>query len=65
MAKVCIICNKGYMSAQNIKRKEAGSWALKAPRTKRRQYPNLRTYRVDGKLMGMVCMKCYKKSKSE
>jgi ribosomal protein L28 len=65
MAKICEICKKGTVSGHHIKHKQAGGWALKAPKTNRKLVPNLRSIEVvseAGKNVRIkVCMKCYKR----
>ena len=41
MAQRCALCGKGPQFGQNIRHVHSGSWALRAPRTKRRWLPNL------------------------
>jgi len=63
MARVCDICGKGPQFGQNIRHKHSGSWALRAPKTKRRWLPNLQTVRVpnnDVTKRLKVCTKCLK-----
>ncbi|MCL6518579.1 MAG: 50S ribosomal protein L28 [Armatimonadetes bacterium] len=66
MSKVCEICGKGPQFGQNIRHKHSGSWALRAPKTKRRWLPNLQSAKV--MVNGMpktirVCTKCLKAGK--
>lgn len=66
MARVCDICGKGPQFGQNIRHKHSGSWALRAPKTKRRWLPNLQTVRVpynDATKRLKVCAKCLKAGK--
>lgn len=67
MANRCDICGKGPQFGQNIRHKHSGSWALRAPKTKRRWLPNLQTVRVavaeDATLRLKVCTKCMKAGK--
>ncbi len=66
MSKVCDICAKGAQFGQNIRHVHSGSWALRAPRTKRRWLPNLQTVRtqVNGTPKTLkVCTKCLKAGK--
>lgn len=65
MASTCIVCQKSSLRGNNIRHKAQGGWALKAPKTRKFQKPNLRTLRINGKLVGQVCMKCYKSLKAE
>jgi large subunit ribosomal protein L28 len=64
--KICSVCGKGPQFGQNIRHVHSGSWARRAPRTKRRFLPNLQTARV---AMGgstrkvQVCTKCLKAGK--
>lgn len=71
MSKICDICNKGALTGNNIQHKQTGSWALKAPKTKKRSNPNLRNVMVrvgddekNSNINIKVCMKCYKKIRS-
>jgi len=66
MANVCDICGKGPQFGQNIRHKHSGSWALRAPKTKRRWLPNLQPVRVVHKNTTKtlkVCTKCLKAGK--
>ncbi len=66
MANLCAICGKGPQFGQNIRHVHSGSWALRAPRTKRRWLPNLQSARIlrDGeKVRVRVCTKCLKAGK--
>lgn len=66
MSNVCDVCGKGPQFGQNIRHVHSGSWALRAPRTKRRWLPNLQTVRADvkGATKKMrVCAKCLKAGK--
>lgn len=66
MARVCDICGKGPQFGQNIRHKHSGSWALRAPKTKRRWLPNLQTVRVahnNTTKTLKVCTKCIKAGK--
>ena len=66
MARVCDICGKGPQFGQNIRHQHSGSWALRAPKTKRRWLPNLQTVRVphnDVTKKLSVCAKCLKAGK--
>jgi len=66
MANVCDICGKGPQFGQNIRHKHSGSWALRAPKTKRRWLPNLQTVHVahKGAMKTLrVCTKCLKAGK--
>lgn len=66
MANLCAICGKGPQFGQNIRHVHSGSWALRAPRTKRRWLPNLQSARIlrDGeKVRIRVCTKCLKAGK--
>lgn len=66
MSKVCDVCAKGAQFGQNIRHVHSGSWALRAPRTKRRWLPNLQTVRtrVGGTPKKLhVCAKCLKAGK--
>ena len=69
MAKICEICKKGTTTGNNIRHKETGGWALKAPRTGRKLLPNLRTLKVQTENGSVgtikVCMKCYKRMRAE
>lgn len=66
MARQCDICGKGPQYGQNIRHQHSGSWALRAPKTKRRWLPNLQSVRAivngDNKTM-KVCTKCLKAGK--
>ncbi len=64
--KQCDICGKKPQFGQHIRHVHSGSWALKAPRTKRRWMPNLQSARVaDGSVTKkiLVCTKCLKSGK--
>jgi large subunit ribosomal protein L28 len=66
MANRCSVCNKGPQFGQNIRHVHSGSWALRAPRTKRRWLPNLQSARtlVNGVPQKVrVCAKCLKAGK--
>lgn len=66
MANRCDICGKGPQFGQNIRHQHSGSWALRAPRTKRKWLPNLQTVRVahnDATKTLRVCAKCIKAGK--
>ncbi len=66
MARICDVCGKGPQYGQNIRHVHSGSWALRAPRTKRRWLPNLQPARVmlNGKVTKIkVCTKCLKAGK--
>lgn len=66
MARQCDICGKGPQYGQNIRHKHSGSWALRAPKTKRRWLPNLQNVRaiMNGATKTMkVCTKCLKAGK--
>ncbi|MBI3912112.1 MAG: 50S ribosomal protein L28 [Armatimonadetes bacterium] len=66
MANICAVCGKGPQFGQNIRHTHSGSWALRAPRTKRRWLPNLQSARVlvDGQPRRIrVCAKCLKAGK--
>lgn len=66
MSNICDVCGKGPQFGQNIRHVHSGSWALRAPRTKRRWLPNLQTVRtsVNGTPRKMrVCAKCIKAAK--
>ncbi|MDH7482559.1 MAG: 50S ribosomal protein L28 [Armatimonadota bacterium] len=66
MSKVCEICGKGPQFGQNIRHKHSGSWALRAPKTKRRWLPNLQSAKVmvNGAPKTIrVCTKCLKAGK--
>lgn len=64
MARQCEICGKKPQYGQNIRHVHSGSWARRAPRTKRRFMPNLQTVNalINGtKQKVRVCTKCLKK----
>jgi len=66
MSSICDVCGKGPQFGQNIRHQHSGSWALRAPRTKRRWMPNLQSVktRVNGTPKRMrVCAKCLKAGK--
>jgi len=66
MAVQCKLCGKGPQFGQNIRHVHSGSWALRAPRTKRRWMPNLQSARImiDGQPTRVrVCTKCLKAGK--
>ena len=66
MANLCSVCGKGPQFGQNIRHVHSGSWALRAPRTKRRWLPNLQSARikVEGKTTRVrVCTRCLKAGK--
>lgn len=67
MANKCDICGKGPQFGQNIRHQHAGSWALRAPKTKRKWLPNLQTVRVargNTTKTLRVCTKCLKAGKA-
>jgi len=62
----CSVCGKGPQFGQNIRHAHSGSWARRAPRTKRRFLPNLQTARVangGSTRKVVVCTKCLKAGK--
>ena len=62
MSKVCDFCNKSTLTINNISHKQSGQWAKRAPKTKRKVYPNLRSIKLDNfSVKKSICMKCYKK----
>ncbi|MDO8585913.1 MAG: 50S ribosomal protein L28 [Armatimonadota bacterium] len=66
MANRCVICGKGPQFGQNIRHVHSGSWALRAPRTKRRWLPNLQNIRIvrnNTPKRAKVCAKCMKAGK--
>lgn len=66
MASSCAVCGKGPQYGQNIRHVHSGSWALRAPRTKRRWLPNLQSARImvnDAPTKIKVCAKCLKAGK--
>lgn len=66
MSRTCAICGKGPQFGQNIRHQHSGSWALRAPRTKRRWLPNLQSVKViqNGTPKTLkVCAKCLKAGK--
>ncbi|HEY3297291.1 MAG TPA: 50S ribosomal protein L28 [Armatimonadota bacterium] len=67
MAYTCDVCGKGPQYGQNIRHQHSGSWALRAPKTKRRWLPNLQTVRIPiGEAATRrlrVCTKCLKAGK--
>jgi len=66
MANRCDICGKGPQFGQNIRHQHSGSWALRAPKTKRQWMPNLQTVRVAQNSTTKrlrVCAKCLKAGK--
>lgn len=66
MAIQCATCGKGPQYGQNIRHVHSGSWALRAPRTKRRWLPNLQSARIMVKGVPTrvkVCAKCLKAGK--
>jgi large subunit ribosomal protein L28 len=66
MSNICEICGKGSQFGQNIRHVHSGSWALRAPRTKRRWMPNLQTVTVpNGEVTKRmrICTKCLKAGK--
>jgi large subunit ribosomal protein L28 len=66
MSNVCDVCGKGPQFGQNIRHVHSGSWALRAPRTKKRWLPNLQSVRTlkNGTPTKMrVCTKCLKAGK--
>ena len=66
MAVHCEICGKGPQFGQNIRHVHSGSWALRAPRTKRRWLPNLQSAKImkNGQPTRVrVCVKCMKAGK--
>ena len=65
MSRVCDLCNKGFLTVTNISHKHSGMWAKKAPKTKRKSYPNLRLLKIlpdnsSNLLKIKVCMRCYR-----
>jgi large subunit ribosomal protein L28 len=66
MANICAICGKGPQYGQNIRHRHSGSWALRAPRTKRRWLPNQQSAKIMIKNAPQrirVCTKCLKAGK--
>lgn len=66
MSIECAICKKSPQYGQNIRHVHSGSWARRAPRTKRRWLPNLQSARVmvNGQTKKIrVCAKCLKAGK--
>lgn len=66
MANACAVCGKKPQFGQNIRHQHSGSWALRAPKTKRKCLPNLQTVRVahkDSTKRIKVCTKCLKAGK--
>ncbi|HEU4752555.1 MAG TPA: 50S ribosomal protein L28 [Armatimonadota bacterium] len=66
MSIECAICKKKPQYGQNIRHVHSGSWALRAPRTKRRWLPNLQSARImvgDQSKKVRVCAKCLKAGK--
>ena len=66
MSRSCEICGKSSQHGQNIRHQHSGSWALRAPKTKRVLHPNLQTVRVpdkDATKAIKVCTKCIKAGK--
>ena len=66
MSIKCAICGKGPQYGQNIRHQHSGSWALRAPKTKRRWLPNLQSVKVpnnDVTKSIRVCAKCLKAGK--
>ena len=66
MALRCEICGKGSQYGQNIRHRHSGSWALRAPRTKRRWLPNLQSATIlinNAAKKVKVCTKCMKAGK--
>jgi large subunit ribosomal protein L28 len=66
MSNSCDVCGKGPQFGQNIRHKHSGSWALRAPKTKRRWLPNLQSVktRLNGTPKRLrVCAKCLKAGK--
>lgn len=66
MALQCAVCGKGPQYGQNIRHVHSGSWALRAPRTKRRWLPNLQSARImvnNQPTRVKVCTKCLKAGK--
>ncbi|MCX6375526.1 MAG: 50S ribosomal protein L28 [Armatimonadetes bacterium] len=66
MSRSCDVCGKGPQHGQNIRHQHSGSWALRAPKTKRVWLPNLQTVRVahnDATKTLKVCAKCLKAGK--
>jgi len=66
MARECAICGKAPQYGQNIRHVHSGSWALRAPRTKRRWLPNLQSARImvnEKAARVKVCTRCLKAGK--
>lgn len=66
MAIICSVCGKTPQYGQHIRHQHSGSWARRAPRTKRRWLPNLQNVRtiVGGTPKRVsVCTKCIKAGK--
>lgn len=66
MIRQCALCGKGPQYGQNIRHVHSGSWALRAPRTKRRWQPNLQSARImvgDKPARVKVCTRCLKAGK--
>ena len=66
MAGSCAICGKGCQFGQNIRHKHSGSWARRAPRTKKTWLPNLQPVKtiIGGTPTRLrVCTKCMKAGK--
>ena len=66
MANTCAICGKGPQFGQNIRHVHSGSWATRAPRTKRRWLPNLQSAKImidNAPRRIRVCTKCLKAGK--
>ncbi len=66
MALRCELCGKGSQYGQNIRHRHSGSWALRAPRTKKRWLPNLQAATILIKNVAKkvkVCTKCMKAGK--
>lgn len=62
----CAICGKKPMSGNFIRHPHSGGWALRAPKKKRRFYPNLQTVHaeVKGSVQKLkVCVQCIKAGK--
>jgi ribosomal protein L28 len=68
MSKVCDICGKSTVAGNRIQHKHSIGWRYKAPKSKRKFRPNLRTIEVeldDTVKKVSACMKCYKRLRKE
>lgn len=66
MATTCAVCGKGSQYGHNIRHIHSGSWALRAPKTRKIYKPNLQSVHtvINGTPKKLkVCTKCIKAGK--